>query len=89
MQIKFRTILPINASRHSKTMDSYITALTKHLPYSDCSVHFLERVFTSETWLIRGKREFTQLGSHTVRCPQLLPIGTRTIRHFNKGYVCM
>ena len=24
-----------------------------------------------------------------VRCPQLVPIGTRTTRHFNKGYVCM
>ena len=23
------------------------------------------------------------------RCPQLVPIGTRTTRHFNKGYVCM
>ena len=22
-------------------------------------------------------------------CPQLVPIGTRTTRHFNKGYVCM
>ena len=25
----------------------------------------------------------------TTRCPQLVPIGTRTTRHFNKGYVCM
>ena len=24
-----------------------------------------------------------------MRCPQLVPIGTRTTRHFNKGYVCM
>ena len=24
-----------------------------------------------------------------LRCSQLVPIGTRTIRHFNKGYVCM
>ena len=24
-----------------------------------------------------------------IRCPQLVPIGTRAIRHFNKDYVCM
>ena len=24
-----------------------------------------------------------------IRCPQLVPIGTRTIRHFNKDYVSM
>ena len=38
---------------------------------------------------IYKKHENEKKRQYPDRCPQLVPIGTRTTRHFNKGYVCM
>ena len=49
-----------------------------------------ERTSDGHAYLGSKVRAFVLLTfNFFLACPQLVPIGTRTTRHFNKGYVCM
>ena len=58
----------------------------KHRPYYLHSCCFLKNTLceVSQNNYTCGKNKIKFL-----LCPQLVPRGTRTIRHFNKGHVCM